>query len=303
MLFSNQFRTVTLSPFTSTASITGSTAFCTFPTASNYTISAGAGNTVTWSSSNTDVATVSAGTNSQVTVTTQSQGVFTLTALITNACGQTATKTLLINGGGPTFVSFTFLGKDSIRRLCISPIDNLSFSIPQLNTSDKITANFTGLSAAEALVDSNWEFLPLNDLITLNGTRDSRSICANSVGSTGVSVRARNSCGWSAWTDLLFDISELLPISQRMASVPTMFTISPNPSSDFITINVNDNKNINLKNQHITAELYDMLFVSRKRLEIQIDNPIMDVKNLEKGIYILKISNDGHTENHQVIIK
>lgn len=51
---------VTQSPFISTAIITGNNAFCTLGTSANYTINAGLGNTVTWNSSDTTKATVSA---------------------------------------------------------------------------------------------------------------------------------------------------------------------------------------------------------------------------------------------------
>lgn len=294
--------TVSQAPFTSTATITGSTAFCTFPTASNYTISAGAGNAVTWSSSNTDVATVSAGTNSQVTVTTQSQGFFTLTALITNACGQTATKTKLISVGGPSFGSIS-CGKFS-RDFCSGKAIEVEFgTLPVLDLNDKVTATFFGLTAAEANNNANWDWEPLNNLVTVSKTKNLCRIGLLNYGQTGVRVRALNSCGWSAWTDLLFEVVELPLGNQRMSVTQTIFAISPNPSSDYININVKENENINLKNQPITAELFDMFFVSRKRFEIQKENPLIDVENIEKGIYILKITIDGHTENHQVIIK
>lgn len=86
--YSQMSCTTSFSSFTSTASVNGNTVICPGGN-SVYTISGlGTGNTVTWSSSNTAVATVSGGTQSQVTVNGVSQGLVNLIATITNPCGQ-----------------------------------------------------------------------------------------------------------------------------------------------------------------------------------------------------------------------
>ncbi len=87
--------------FTSAATISGSNLIC--PRGNNvYTISGVAtGNTVTWSSSNTAFATVNSPTQSQVTLHGVANGLVTLTATLTNACGQTATIPFTITVGSP----------------------------------------------------------------------------------------------------------------------------------------------------------------------------------------------------------
>ena len=92
---------VSRSSFSSLATLAGNTIIC--PSENDvYTISGlGAGNTVSWSSSNIAVATVSGGTQSQVTVNGLTNGNVDLIATITNSCGQPVTKTKTINVGAP----------------------------------------------------------------------------------------------------------------------------------------------------------------------------------------------------------
>ena len=93
---------VTRAAFINSATLSGNIVIC--PGGNGvYTISGlGAGNTVTWSSSNTAVATVSGGTQSQVTVNGLTNGAVNLIATVTNACGQVATPiTKAINIGAP----------------------------------------------------------------------------------------------------------------------------------------------------------------------------------------------------------
>lgn len=94
--------TIQLANFSSTAQINGNTVICS-SNSSNYTINnLGAGNTVTWSSSNTAVATVSGGTQSQVTVNGVANGFADIIATISNACGQTVIKKNTVYVGVPT---------------------------------------------------------------------------------------------------------------------------------------------------------------------------------------------------------
>ena len=56
------------------------------------------------------------------------------------------------------------------------------------------------------------------------------------------------------------------------------------------------------KNAIIAAELYDILGMPKDKVTIIDNKAIVDVKNLNKGIYILKISIDGQEEGHQISI-
>lgn len=99
--YSQMSCSTSFSSFTSNATVNGNIVICPGGN-SVYTISGlGAGNTVTWSSSNTAVATISNATQSLVTVNGVSNGLVNLVATITNSCGQTVTKTKTLNIGVP----------------------------------------------------------------------------------------------------------------------------------------------------------------------------------------------------------
>lgn len=79
---------ITRATFTSSASINGANSICSPTTTGNYSLTGLlAGQTISWSSSNTSIATVS-GTGVNAVVTKVSNGNFDLKATITNTCGQ-----------------------------------------------------------------------------------------------------------------------------------------------------------------------------------------------------------------------
>lgn len=94
--------TTAFTAFSSSATITGNTAICPSNSVVCTINNLGAGNTVTWSSSNTAVATVSGGTQSQVTVNGVANGFADIIATISNACGQTVIKKNTVYVGVPT---------------------------------------------------------------------------------------------------------------------------------------------------------------------------------------------------------
>lgn len=95
---------VSRAPLSTTATISGSDSICSPGTSANYNLSSlSAGQNVSWSSSNTAIATVN-GSGNSATVNKQSNGTFNLIAAISNSCGQTVTvqKTIRL-GGAPNF--------------------------------------------------------------------------------------------------------------------------------------------------------------------------------------------------------
>jgi hypothetical protein len=113
----NMSCSVSRADFTSTASINGNTVICPGGN-SVYTINdLGAGNTVTWGSSNTAIATVSGGTQSQVTVNGLSQGLVNLIATVTNSCGQIAPPLIKsLNIGAPVMANGVIYGELWVRK-------------------------------------------------------------------------------------------------------------------------------------------------------------------------------------------
>ena len=225
-----------------------------------------------------------------------SSGDGTITAIFQN--GLTVTKTIWV--GVPQFNEFTFGSLGSTQSLCIASANDYSYSIPELNSTDEIISNFSGLTSTEILVATNWEWQKLNGLIILNGTKNSRNVCTIGAGQTSVSVRAKNACGWSNWVELPFEITEL-PLSWRQSQ--SIFTIYPNPSTDFVNIKLRDQNLKPKTNSRIIAELYDLMGHKKAKVEIKNNIATISVRGLPKGIYVLNINIDGQIEGHQVIVE
>ncbi len=231
-----------------------------------------------------------------ITVMGLSGGTATITATFQN--GQTVSKDIWI--GVPQFNNFTFGGTIPTQSLCIAPTANYSYSIPELNTSDKVIASFTGLTSAEALLNTNWQWQTLNSLIILNGTKNSRNICTMGAGQTSVSVRAKNACGWSDWTELPFEITEL-PLALRQSL--SVYYVYPNPSKDIVNIDLRDQNNQPETSAIISGELFDMMGQSKSIVEILNNKATFSVSDLNKGIYILKIYINDQVESHQIAVE
>lgn len=118
-----------------------------------------------------------------------------------------------------------------------------------------------------------------------------------------VSVRAKNACGWGEWQELPFDITELPLTNQRLSSQNKIFKIYPNPSSDFVFVDLLDASTKPNKNSLVFAELFDVLGIPKGKINISDNKATIDVKNLNKGVYIVKIKIDDKEEGHQLIIQ
>jgi hypothetical protein len=220
----------------------------------------------------------------------------TITAVFQN--GQILVKNIWV--GSPTFKEIVFGTANTHVSLCLAPASNYSFSIPELNNSNKIKAVFDGLTTAELDSNANWEWTASNNLIMLNGTKDTREICPMGSGQTGISVRAKNACGWSEWYELPFEITEL-PLYEKQN--PSVYTVYPNPSKDIVTIDLKNKERQPEKTALISGELFDVLGISKAKIEIKNNKASFYVNGLIKGIYILKIYLDGQVESHQIAVE
>ncbi len=277
-------------------SIVGNSNICA-STSNTYTIQnyINGFNTIWTSTSNL---TLTNQTNNSVSVIANSSfnSEGTVTATFQN--GLTLTKTIWV--GVPQFNEFTFGSLGSTQSLCIASASNYSYSIPELNSTDEIISNFSGLTSTEMLVATNWEWQKLNGLIILNGTKYSRNVCTIGAGQTSVSVKAKNACGWSDWVELPFEITEL-PLSWRQSQ--PIYTIYPNPSSDFVNIKLRDHNLKPKTTSQIKAELYDLMGHKKAKVEIVNNTATINVAGLPKGIYVLNINIDGQIEGHQVLVE
>ncbi len=75
------------------------------------------------------------------------------------------------------------------------------------------------------------------------------------------------------------------------------FSIYPNPTNNFINISI-ANKNI----EHAKVRMYDSLGKLCKSQNVDNQNSVINIKNLEKGLYFIKIETDKSIETQKIII-
>ena len=211
-------------------------------------------------------------------------------------CGNiTISKTIWV--GTPQFKEFYFYNGQSAT-VCIAPIDYLTTSLP----SHKVKAIFEGMTSSEILVNSNWEWDIENNLIMINGTRDTRTICPMETGFSSFRVRAKNACGWSDWYQIpQFEIT--LPPTNYMRQSTNTYTVYPNPTKDIVNIDLRDQNNKPEKGATISGELFDMMGQSKSKVEITNNKATFTVRGLNKGIYVLKIYINDKVESHQIAVE
>ncbi|AWA30391.1 hypothetical protein HYN48_09990 [Flavobacterium magnum] len=290
--------------FVSNAILSSPTNTCAASNVFNIT-GVGSDQTVTWSLSNTSIASLSGSTNSQTTVNFTGSGNQTLTALITNTCGQTATKTKTFYIGKPfTTVLNTPSG---------NPYDQNN--LPAGATSGAPYWVFSSFYP-EAGVSS---YKIINNGVTTykNATGGNVTLTASELGlaegeTRVIKVTAINSCG-SFFKDLVFTIRRPTlcesgigagcNLNRQANTTNPVFTIYPNPSRDKVNVDLRDRENFPLEAKQISGELFDMWGISKSKVQITDGKATFSVKGLLKGIYILVINFDGKTERHRIAVE
>jgi hypothetical protein len=182
--------------------------------------------------------------------------------------------------------------------MCFTSFDNLTTTLP----SHKLKAIFTGMTTSEISDNANWEWETVNDLIFINGTADTRTICPTGSGFSSVRVRARNACGWSEWIQMPdFEITTSFSNFLRQSS--STYTIYPNPTNDIVNIDLRDQNNVPDKGARISGELFDIMGQSKSKVEIIKNRAIFSVRGLNKGVYVLKIYINDQVESHQIAVE
>ncbi len=88
-------------------------------------------------------------------------------------------------------------------------------------------------------------------------------------------------------------VSDSCKMKTNNIDITTLLSISifPNPACDFINI-----QNLSNSDKNINIELYDLIgaLIQKHTLKVGTTNAILDIKNLNSGNYLLKISSDQH---------
>jgi hypothetical protein len=114
-------------------------------------------------------------------------------------------------------------------------------------------------------------------------------------------ITANNSCGTiEQFVDLWLnnDDEEI-----NRSNNNHLFSISPNPSSDYVNISLaGGNKTLPQTNK-IQAELYNNMGNKVRSISLNNNKGTISLSGLLQGIYTLKIIYDGQVESHQIIKK
>jgi len=287
------------------------TTVCTFPTTVSYSVNAEAGNSVSWTSSDSSIGEVVNSNGSTIDVIIKRQGEITLTATVGNACGQTKTATKKFWAGTP----LVYMPNAA----CGNPYDSVCFNSNynvQTGQYSNVVVDALGQDGTQnPNTDFEWEkvsgpfiFVPYgngnNSTVSNNGTKVTGRMAILYVTSgynyMQVRARAKNNCGWGPWKAILFQSG-----GSKMAISVKEYQVSPNPASDFINISLFDETNnmISKNSGKVYAELYNAAGVKVGRADMQNNKGRISVVGLNQGIYTLKIYSDKWQENHQVVVK
>jgi len=116
-----------------------------------------------------------------------------------------------------------------------------------------------------------------------------------------VQARATNACGFYPIQKTIYvEGGDGFPVIFRTAN---LYKIYPNPSSTELNISLINEKQTPVHSKGIVGELLNINGLLERKISIKNNKAKVNVSNLRKGVYILKIHYDGNTEGHQVIVK
>lgn len=268
--------------------IEGTNSFCTN---GNYSIPGlPRGATVTWSVTPPGIVTPNSSTTNPVTFTKASDGSFRLTATITNACGTSPTiiRRFLTAGPPPTEI--------------IGPYDPVQHTIMGVACVGKQYYFVASDPNDPGSQSYTWTLFPpvgSTEFPTMySGT--TVYLKFNEIGYHTLRVSKTNSCG-SSYTDRLINAVEC----------PNGFSVvaSPIPAKNLITVTtINETSSVKTlsKTEMVKIELYEFnTGLKQKQWQFKNDQQqfTLNVSEINKGIYVLKITKSDYQSSVKVIIE
>ncbi len=244
--------------------------------------------------SNNTVASLTNASNTGVTLNLIGSGSVTLTATISNGCGQSYIITKNLFGGAPPAISvatglfesqYCDIRYHYVPFIITKPLGT-TLSFPFLYPNVSYSAVYSG-----------------NDEYTYT--------FAFSKGYSGyfnIYAELTNSCGTEYYESegdfYIQNCSELqLNNAANKSNLESIFKVYPNPSSDTVKLELVDANNAPEKNAEIDASLYDMLGFAKAKVIVENNKAVTDVSKLPLGLYVLKININGKTETHMISVK
>jgi hypothetical protein len=280
--------TVSLLSIASNGSISGNATVCTTGT---YTFTGLlAGQSLTWSLSNSTTGTLSTTTGTSTTFTKTGSGAVTLTATVFNSCGQSYAKSLSLFAGSPPAFSLVRASNETCDGI---KYHYVPFEINNRNPLITYTFNIARIPGV-TVTQTSWIY---------NGNTQNVLVFPETyAGPVDFTVSATNSCGGFSFL-AEEEINSCDGLGLRLSSPIEQFTVFPNPANDIVTIELKDSENQLENDVTISGELFDMSGQSKSKVKISNNKANFSVKGLKKGIYILKIYINNQVENHQIAVE
>lgn len=298
---------MSLAPFTSTATITGISSYCTYPTLSTFSIDAGAGSTVAWSTSSSSIGSISSPTNTQVNVTSQTQGIFTLSAVITNSCGQTVTKTKVVTVGAPMPIIDNYY----------CPTESAPCSLNNVANNNYLMYNLSAPLGSYTPVNADWEwekisgnfyFLNNGQYTGVTATGQQANIYLTGANPTDnaakFKVRVKNSCGWGNWRTYHWnDGTTTTPTNPGTNPPSAYFKVAPNPVSNFFTISLINPSTAPQTSSPKAIKIYSQYgqLLQNNIVFYGVGYNDFNMSTYASGTYYVSISFDNFSESHTII--
>lgn len=123
-----------------------------------------------------------------------------------------------------------------------------------------------------------------------------------------IKYRYRNSCGWSAWYTITGSVQNLASCKCYKSPVPppgNTFKAYPNPTSDFLNVELNDPNRTAKQNPTYEVRLYDSLGNLKRNTQTNGVKVEFNMTNLPDGVYLLHIydNESDTTEVHKIIVE
>lgn len=276
--------------------LTGNGVICDTSLNYAYTVSnLVSGTSITWSVSSTLLIVSSSNSNIVVKpISTTTTGAATITA---NVSGIITTKTIWIGKPiGPKFI--------------YGPSTVLTGALVSYSSS-----NAQGATSYDWWLPYPYDTVTVFDYFGQNWQKIANYSSTTSIqvftgyaGTSGlVQVMAKNDCGCGPAKSMSVSHGSGggsggggIPIA-GLTDENTKYIIYPNPSNDIIYIDLKNQ--IDAVSGIVIGELFNLQGVSQSKVQIINNKATVNVKNLPKGIYILKIHINDNVETHQVIIQ
>lgn len=248
---------------------------------------------VTWSSSNTNIATIPPNGN-PATVTKTGTGYVTITGTLCD--GRTTSKQINVVGGVPTTTCTQIGGGQCLQQIFVCPT--------QLNNWQYVGIPGTwGPTGTGFHLQAQGGAYFGNGVTTMDITSNSFSVWVPSQGpwsSSSVMVSAMNSCGVSRNSPYVIAYIE----QEYGCYGGYYYSVAPNPVQSTMSVTLNQSNADAAHSSFDQVNIYDQLGnlkITRKFGKVKTSS--INVSSLTNGIYVVEISNGVFKERQQLIVQ